>query len=298
MVSSTPPFPSPVKRWHNKAQPSGDPTLAALSQEGKSILITGGGNTGIGGETARFFARAGAARIGLLGRREGPLLENKAVIKRESPDTTVFIQSTDVTNETSVNSAFDNFAKNGKIDTLIHAAAAVGPKENFADVDGREFLKSITENLEGSLWVAKAFIRTAAPDAHVIAINSWGAHLSLNNAFASYCVAKMAVYRLWDTVLLAKPNLSVFHTQPGVVLTEMNLKVGGADSFKDVKTDDVTLPASFNLWLSTPEARFLNGKFLWCNWDIDELKSCAKEIESGRLLNIDLVGWPFGPTAN
>ena len=238
MVSSTPPFPSPVKRWHNKAQPSGDPALAALSQEGKSILITGGGNTGIGGETARFFARAGAARIGLLGRREGPLLENKAVIKRESPDTTVFIQSTDVTNETSVNSAFDNFAKNGKIDTLIHAAAAVGPKENFADVDGREFLKSITENLEGSLWVAKAFIRTAAPDAHVIAINSWGAHLSLNDAFASYCVAKMAVYRLWDTVLLAKPNLSVFHTQPGVVLTETNLKVGGADSFKDVKTDD------------------------------------------------------------
>lgn len=48
----------------------------------------------------------------------------------------------------------------------------------------------------------------------------------------------MAVYRLWDTVLLAKPNLSVFHTQPGVVLTEMNLTVGGADRFKNVKTDD------------------------------------------------------------
>lgn len=55
----------------------------------------------------------------------------------------------------------------------------------------------------------------------------------------------------------------------------------------------VTLPASFNLWLATPEARFLKGKFLWCNWDIDELKSRAKEIESSRLLNIDLVGWPF-----
>jgi len=238
MVSDTPPFPSPVKRWHNKAQPAGDPSLAALSQKGKSILVTGGGNTGIGGETARFFARAGAARVGLLGRREGPLLENKAIIEEESPGTDIFIQSTDVTDEASVNSAFDNFAKGGKIDTLIHAAAAIGPKENFADVDAHEFLKSITDNIQGSLWVAKAFIRTAAPDAHVVAINSWGAHLSLNDAYASYCVAKMAVYRLWDTVLLAKPNLSVFHTQPGVVLTEMNLKVGGADSFKNVKTDD------------------------------------------------------------
>jgi len=238
MVSSTPPFPSPVKRWHNAAQPAGDPNLPALVQKGKSILVTGGGNTGIGGETARFFARAGAARIGLLGRREGPLLENKAIIEEECPDTKVFIQSTDVTDEASVNSAFDNFAKDGEIDTLIHAAAVVGPTENFAEVDAREFLKGVTGNIEGSLWVAKAFIRHAAPDAHVVAINSWGAHLSLNDAYASYCVAKMAVYRLWDMVLLAKPGLSVFHTQPGVVLTEMNRRVGGSESFKHVKTDD------------------------------------------------------------
>jgi NAD(P)-dependent dehydrogenase (short-subunit alcohol dehydrogenase family) len=237
-MSDAPPFPSPVKRWHEKAQPAGNPSLPALSQKGKSILVTGGGNTGIGGETARFFARAGAARIGLLGRREGPLLENKAGIEKECPGTKVFTQSTDVTDEASVNSAFDNFAKDGKINTLIHAAAAIGPKENFTDVDAREFLKGITDNVEGSLWVAKAFIRTAAPDAHVVAINSWGSHLSLNDAFASYCVAKMAVYRLWDTVLLAQPNLSVFHTQPGVVLTEMNLSVGGAESFKNIKTDD------------------------------------------------------------
>jgi NAD(P)-dependent dehydrogenase (short-subunit alcohol dehydrogenase family) len=237
-VTDSPPFPSPVKHYHDQSQPRGDPSLPANSQKGKSILVTGGGNTGIGGETARFFARAGAARIGLLGRREGPLLENKAAIEKECPGTIVFIQSTDVTDETSVNSAFDNFAKDGKIDTLIHAAAAIGPKQNFADVDAREFLKGITDNLEGSLWVAKAFLRNAAPDAHVVTINSWGAHLSLNDAFASYCVAKMAVYRLWDTVRLSKPNISIFHTQPGVVLTEMNLKVGGADSFKDVKTDD------------------------------------------------------------
>lgn len=48
----------------------------------------------------------------------------------------------------------------------------------------------------------------------------------------------MAVYRLWDTVQIANPNLSIFHTQPGVILTEMNLSVGGADSFMDIKTDN------------------------------------------------------------
>lgn len=39
-------------------------------------------------------------------------------------------------------------------------------------------------------------------------------------------------------MLLAAPDLCVFHTQPGVVLTEMNLSVGGAEKFKDIKTDD------------------------------------------------------------
>ena len=55
----------------------------------------------------------------------------------------------------------------------------------------------------------------------------------------------------------------------------------------------VSLPASFNVWLASPEARFLKGKFLWANWDIDELKARAKEIESTTQLSIGLNGWPF-----
>ncbi len=59
----------------------------------------------------------------------------------------------------------------------------------------------------------------------------------------------------------------------------------------------VSLPASFNVWLTSPEARFLNGKFLWANWDIDELKAKAKEVEGTTRFSIGLGGWPFGETA-
>ena len=55
----------------------------------------------------------------------------------------------------------------------------------------------------------------------------------------------------------------------------------------------VSLPASFNVWLASPEARFLKGKFLWANWDVDELKARAKEIEASTELTIGLIGWPF-----
>jgi hypothetical protein len=63
--------------------------------------------------------------------------------------------------------------------------------------------------------------------------------------------------------------------------------------YHEADFDLVSLPASFNVWLASPEARFLKGKFLWANWDVDELKAEAKEIEAGTQLSIGLVGWPF-----
>lgn len=56
----------------------------------------------------------------------------------------------------------------------------------------------------------------------------------------------------------------------------------------------MSLPGSFNLWLASPEARFLRNKFLFVNWDVEELKADAKEIESGTKFNYGMVGWPFG----
>lgn len=255
-MSGVPPFPSPTKRWHTKSQPSTSPTRPELSANGKSVIITGGGTTGIGGETARHFAQAGASRIALLGRREGPLLDNKVHIERQYPGVEVVTIMTDVTKQADVDAAFSQFAggsDSGKIDVLIHTAAAIGPKQGVPDADGGEFLESVQANIAGALWVAKAFMRHAAPEGAVaVAVNSWAAHWSVNDAFSAYCVAKIAVFRLWDTVALTHPHLSVFHTQPGVVLTELNLKVGGAKSFEGVQIDD----GEWRLWRTAVRIRF------------------------------------------
>ncbi len=55
----------------------------------------------------------------------------------------------------------------------------------------------------------------------------------------------------------------------------------------------VQLPAHFMVWLSTPEAQFLNGKFVWANWDVEELKAQAKDIESTDKMSVTFQGWPF-----
>jgi len=47
------------------------------------------------------------------------------------------------------------------------------------------------------------------------------------------------------------------------------------------------------VWLSSKEASFLKGKFVWVNWDVEELKAKAKEIEASTSFNIGLETWPF-----
>ena len=193
------------------------------------MVVTGGG-TGIGAETARHFAEAGASRIALLGRREQPLLDTKASIEHKFPDVGVFVASTDVTNKNEVDVAFAKFVGDGKIHVLVSNAAMIGPQDPVRDVDPDRFLEAIQLNLKGSLFVAQAFLRYASTDAVVIEVSSSAAHLNFAPEFASYSIAKLAVFRLWDSLAFANQDMSVFHLQPGVVDTAMNKEAGGIDA--------------------------------------------------------------------
>jgi len=51
------------------------------------------------------------------------------------------------------------------------------------------------------------------------------------------------------------------------------------------------------VWLASPEAAFLKGKFVWANWDVEELKSQAEEIASNPFyMTTGTLGWPYPHT--
>lgn len=52
----------------------------------------------------------------------------------------------------------------------------------------------------------------------------------------------------------------------------------------------VELPAHFLVWIASHEAAFLRNKFVWANWDVEELKARAEEIETSSLLRVSLNG--------
>lgn len=223
------PFPSPTRVWHDNTYPSISPRRPELSAKGKTILITGGG-TGIGAETARSFATAGASRIALIGRREQPLLDTKAAIQKDFKDLKIFTASADVTRKEDVDAAFARFAKDSKIDVVVSNAAMIGPQDSVRTVDGPRFLDAIQQNLAGSLYLAQAFVRYATDNAVAIETNSNAAYVNYADVFAAYSIAKLAVFRLWDALAFARPKMRVYHVQPGVVNTDMNKEAGGVEA--------------------------------------------------------------------
>lgn len=62
---------------------------------------------------------------------------------------------------------------------------------------------------------------------------------------------------------------------------------------RDVPFDDPGLPGSFAVWLASPEARFLHGRFVWASWDVEELAAgdLRKRLEEDYdFLRLGVVG--------
>lgn len=57
-------------------------------------------------------------------------------------------------------------------------------------------------------------------------------------------------------------------------------------------TDTVSLPADFLVWVAGEEAAFLANKFVFANWDINELKARKDEIMNSSELTLGLNGVP------
>ena len=53
------------------------------------------------------------------------------------------------------------------------------------------------------------------------------------------------------------------------------------------------LPANFTVWLTSEEGAFLNGRYVFANWDVDKLKAKREEIKAGTMLTTGVNGWPF-----
>jgi NAD(P)-dependent dehydrogenase (short-subunit alcohol dehydrogenase family) len=231
--SSEAPFPSYTSTWHTTTYNSISPNQPSLSASGKTVFITGGGS-GIGARTADSFAKAGASRIGILGRNEAKLIATKKSIEAKLRNVKIEHYVADVTVKEDVERAFRTFVSSntttgvkGRIDILVSNAGYGAIQPKIIDVDYQDWSYPLTVNLKGSFLVAQAFLKiAAAPDAVVVNIASLTSFIVLADGISAYSASKAASVKFFDCLQHEHPSLRVVNVQPGLLETDMTKGTG------------------------------------------------------------------------
>lgn len=225
---STPPLPSFTKTWHSEPYAAIDPTRPELSQQGKTVVVTGAGGS-IGSAMAKAFALAGASKIALIGRTESTLNKTKEAIENNTTNpVNILVVTADITNESSITSAFSTIASTfgSKIDIFISNAGALNTPTPVSSVDIAEWTSVLNTNVFGTLFTARAFLRHASADAFLLHVSSAVAHFPPITGFSGYAASKLAATKILDYVAWENKGMRLVHLQPGSVGSDMGSRSG------------------------------------------------------------------------
>ena len=106
--------------------------------------------------------------------------------------------------------------------------------------------------------------------------------------FSGYGLSKLVVTQLMDYVRTENPDVVAVAVHPGIVRTDM-LKKG----FEPFAHDTPELVGGLATWLAAwqgEDRKFLSGRYLSANWDVDDLMKRKDEIVKQELLKMNLMG--------
>lgn len=284
-----------------------DETLPQHSCKGRSVFITGAG-TGIGKAVALSFARAGASAIYIAARRKVHLEETKSAALQIAPECRFETFEMDVVSAAQVKDILTKAVElNGRpLDILVSNAGYVAYLARTSESSFETIWNHFEVNVKGALLVTLEFMKHCVQTgATIVNVSSGAAVINFADGLSAYSAAKVGMMKMLDYMYREESDrdLRIFNIHPGVVPTAM----AGAGQQDSVDTGMSTyfrlyvevlmrvfglaeLPGSYIVWLTTPEADFLKGRFVYANWDIDELKAKKEDIIRENLLTLTVKG--------
>ncbi|KAH8624580.1 NAD(P)-binding protein [Alternaria alternata] len=298
-----------TKTIHHTVYDAISPSNPLNSAHEKTIIISGGAG-GIGYGISQSFAAAGAAVIIIIARRQEALDEASTRLSAEiaatDGTTAVWTYLLDITKEPAVESIFDDIRKRlnegnalgaqpRDADVLVTSAAHMSQGQTTLDYASQTYRDAIETNIHGNLNLTRAFLKPEIPAIPMAAMDGSVKKITpLRNphhqkvildiptiatyiplpGIATYSISKLAFTRAMQQLqtevdaLPGKPiRIHSFH--PGTVLTPASASV--LKQQQGIDLDDESLPGGFAVWLSSPAAAFLKGRFVFSNWDVEEL---------------------------
>ena len=267
--------------------PAVDPTLPAMSQKGKVVMITGA-SKGIGKlGFAEAFAKSGAKAIIVTSRKVEDLKSTEEMLKQYNVE--VLPLALEITNRASVEAAFEKVkARYGKIDTIVNNAGVFKSEtQTIANGDPDKIWADIETNVKGQYLIARSFLQLVdGAKATYIGLSSLAAML-VAPGLGGYAIAKLGDLQLSAFIAAENPNVTAVSYHPGVVKTPMHDELVG---FAHFAHDTAALAGAVGVWLATDSASFMSGRYMSMNWDINELLARKDEIVEKDLLKLQLSG--------
>ncbi|KAK2024961.1 short chain dehydrogenase [Colletotrichum zoysiae] len=299
-LTSTSPFETGTtftKTVHREPYPAILPSRPVLSQNGRTVLITGG-SAGIGFAIAKSFAQAGAKRVIILGRRQNILNESVEKLKKEYKNVQFSGFPSDVDDLESNEKLWKGFEEDGTvINVLVLNAAKMFAPGSILATGRDDVWKGFTTNTLSLLDFSGRFYNqknSKGQQKFLINVSSEGIHnFHKSGLYPAYSASKNAGTLLMQ--LIAKDtspeDMQVLSFHPGLVWTEAFINGGVPEDMFDF--DDVMLAGNFAVWAASEEARFLHGRFIWAKWDVEELKGGEigeKIRKNDHYLKVGIVG--------
>ena len=213
----------PASVQHESSAPASQTTSEGVLKRfvGKTVLVTGASDRGIGGAIAERLAQEGAA-VAMLSRDE-PKRLLKRLDRRKSP---ALWTKCDITKTDQVGEAVErSLAEFGRIDALVNNAGIeyARPFEQFAD---DEWMDLLDVNLHGAIRVSRAVLpHLPSPGGAIVNVSS---ALALGGcpSFTIYSAAKAGLIGLTQSLAweLAPRRIRVVAVAPALVATPMTMK--------------------------------------------------------------------------
>ncbi|MEO9576566.1 MAG: SDR family oxidoreductase [Tateyamaria sp.] len=223
---------------------------------GQTVLITGA-SRGIGADTARIFAAAGA-NVALVARGSDAI----TALAEEIGAQAIAIPC-DVSDYDAVAAAVgQTVARFGGLDVLIGNAGVIEPISHLASTDPAAWGHVIDINLKGVFYGMRAAlpVMLAAGKGTILTISSGAAHGPVE-AWSHYCASKAAAAML--TRCVDKENgasgIRAMGLSPGTVATQMQreIKASGINPVSQLDWSDhipADWPARALLWMCSDAA--------------------------------------------
>ena len=278
-------IPRPVKTYHST-------TYDRLSENhgfngtGKTVLITGGA-TGVGHSISKAFASAGVARVVIVSRTQGPQEKAKAELETSYPWTQVILYQGSITDSDRMSKIL---LEVDTIDILVLCAAIYHRRAPATQLSTQEISDNFSTNVIAPFALAKEYLKLPLPAAGrktIIHISSAASQMRAPLRSA-YGPSKAAITQVMQHLAFEhQGEANVFSIHPGAFYTPSSAEIYPESA---MKWEDIELPGHFARWLAGPESDFLSGRFLWAQWDVDELIALKEKfLKDENLSTIGLV---------